>query len=107
MLDPDDEHSADINIKQIMKTCLKDVWELKTVKSIKMVTLLTAVNEYVKLWGRFQKHPKCKWPCLNANLAIARHMGKGPYSAHQTHRNEVYLLKHKHLQPTKSGAQNG
>lgn len=107
MLDPDDEVSADVDIKQIVKTCLKEVRKLKTVKSIKMVTLLTAVSEYVKLRDRFEKHPKCKRPCLNASLAIARRMGKGPYFARQTRRNEVYLLKHKHLPPTKSGAQNG
>ena len=50
------------DIIQIMKMCLKDVKKLKTVYSIKMVTQLTTIMEYVKLQENFRNHPKCQ--CL-------------------------------------------
>jgi hypothetical protein len=101
----EDETSA--TILQIVAECLKDVKKLKTNHSIKMVTQLTAVTEYVKLRERFEGQNSCKRPRLNASLAVARRMGKGSYFARQTHHNEIYLLRHRHLPPTKAGAHCG
>jgi hypothetical protein len=41
-------------------------------------------------------------PCLNASLAIARRMGKGPYFAYQIRYNELFLLKNHYLSPPRS-----
>ena len=67
----------------------KDIKMLKTPCSIKMVTQLTAVAEYVKVCHKYVIY---KRSCLNASLVVARHMGKGPYFAHQVHWNEAYLI---------------
>jgi len=69
-----------------------------------MVTQLTAVAEYMKLHCRYVSNAKCKRPFLNASLAVARHMGKGPYFACQVHENEAYLIQYKWLPLTKAGA---
>ena len=110
-LDVEEEDHDVSDITQILKACLADAKKLKTVHSIKIIIKLTAVMEYVKLWESFRKHPKCKCPCLNASLAIARRMGKGKanraYFARQICQNESYLLQHRRLPPTKKGAWNG
>jgi hypothetical protein len=90
-----------------IRACLKDVKKLKTTHSIKAFTRLTAVAKYFKLRDRYQKHPKCTRPCLNASLAIARRMGKGAYFARQIRQNEEYLEKHGRLHPSKESAQHG
>jgi len=69
-----------------------------------MVTQLTAVAEYVKLHCRYVSNVKCKRPCLNASLVVARCMGKGPSFACQVHWNEAYLIQYKWLPPPKAGA---
>jgi len=110
-LDVEEEDHDVSDITQILKACLADVKKLRTVHSIKIIIKLTAIMEYVKLRESFRKHPKCKHPCLNASLAIARCMGKGKangaYFACQIRQNKSYLLQHRHLPPTKKGAWNG
>ncbi|EIN06656.1 hypothetical protein PUNSTDRAFT_72602 [Punctularia strigosozonata HHB-11173 SS5] len=64
---------------------------------MKTLVDLTAVTEYVKLRERYRAHPKCKRPCLQASLAIAKSMGKKPHFARRIRRNEHYLLRHHHL----------
>ena len=73
------------NVLAIIRACLKGVKKLKTTRSIKVFTQLTAVAEYIKLRDNYRKHPKCTCPCLNASLAIARCMGKGAYFARRIH----------------------
>ena len=68
---------------------------------------LTAVSEYVVLRERYQKNPSCKKPTANASLAIARRMGKGKAFARQIRRNELYLLRHHCLPPSKATFQHG
>ena len=91
----------------IIRACLKDVKKLKTTHSIKVFTQLTAVVEYIKLRDKYQRHPKCTHPCLNASLAIARRMGKGEYFARRIRQNEKYLAKHGRLPPSKKFARHG
>lgn len=112
-LDIDDENNDELttlnskDILQIIKNCLKEVKKLKTGRTIKMMTQLTAVAEYVKLRTRYQAHPKCQKPHINASLVIAFRMGKGHYFARQIRENEAYLLRHHHLPPSKGGTQHG
>jgi hypothetical protein len=63
-----------VSIEEIVAACLKDIKKLKTPCTIKMVTQLTAVAEYVV----HCKYVICKRPCLNASLVVARCMAKGP-----------------------------
>ena len=107
------DHNETPDIFEIAKSCLQDVKKLKTPRSLKLITQLTAVIEYAKLRDQYQHHNKCKHPCLSASLAIARHMGKGKigkkkgtHFARQIRRHEVYLLKHQRLPPTKAGAKH-
>jgi hypothetical protein len=95
------DSNSSASIEEIVAACLKDIKKLKTPHSIKMVTQLTAVAEYVKVRC---KYVICKRPCLNASLAVARRMGKGPYFACQIRQNEAYLIQYKRLPPTKAGA---
>lgn len=94
------------DIFQITKNCMKMVKQLKSGRTVKMMTQLTAVTEYVKLRARYRAHPKCKRPCLNASLAIAARMGKGPYFARQIRYNEAFLLKHQCLPPSSENQRN-
>jgi asparagine synthetase A len=76
--DHDDVEAAlDMDIFKIADACLRTVKNLWTKKSLKMITQLTAVTQYVKLREQYRHHPKCKTPCLSASLAIAQRMGKG------------------------------
>ena len=70
-IDDDDNPEASKDILKIVKSCLKGMKRLKTGCSTKMMTQLTAITEYVKLHTCFCAHSTCKWPCLNASLAIA------------------------------------
>jgi hypothetical protein len=106
-IDDNDCLQSSKDILEIVKTCLKAVKKLKTGRTIKMMTQLVAVAEYVKLRARYQTHAKCSQPCLSASLAIARRMGKGGYFARQIRRNERYLLQHQRLPPSKAGAYHG
>ncbi|EGO18931.1 hypothetical protein SERLADRAFT_443479 [Serpula lacrymans var. lacrymans S7.9] len=107
VLDDDDSALSQKNIFEIVKTCLKEVKRLKTSKKVKMMTQLTAVTEYAKLHERYAGHPKCQRPALNASLAIAYRMGKGPYFARQIRENARYLLRHQRLPLSLRSAQNG
>lgn len=98
------EGSELASIEDIVMACLKDIKKLKTPRTIKMITQLTAVAEYVKLRRRYASNANCIRPCLNASLAVARRMGKGAYFARQVRRNEAYLIRYKQLPPTKAGA---
>ena len=102
-----EEYEQPRTIKQIVAACLKDVKKLRTVRSIKMVTQLTAVTEYVKLRERYRAHGRCKRPHLAASLAVAKSMGKGSYFARQTRHNEIYLIRHKCLPPSKASGKHG
>ena len=83
--DIDDNVLEENNIMEIIGSCLKDAkWNNKnnTRYTIKLLSQLIAVSEYVKLCAWYQKSA-CKWPCLSASIAIAHQMGKGPYFARQ------------------------
>ncbi|KAF8469898.1 hypothetical protein JB92DRAFT_2838459 [Gautieria morchelliformis] len=95
------------DIITIVKRCLQDVKKLKCGRTVKMMTQLTAVSEYVKLRDRYQAHGRSKKPCLKASLAIAHRMGKGFYFTRQVHQNEVYLLQHQQLPPSKANVKHG
>ena len=105
---PESEHSMSEDIIKILHTCLKDAKKYNnTPWGIKTVTQIVAVIEYVKLCARYHKHNACRRPCLNASLAIARGMGKGPYFARQIRHIELYLLRHHCLPPPKSYTKHG
>ena len=106
-IDDDDSPQSSKDILEIIKTCLKAVKKLKTGRTIKMMTQLVAITEYVKLRARYQTQAKCSKPCLSASIAIARWMGKGGYFARQIRQNERYLLQHQRLPPSKAGAYHG
>ena len=81
---------------------------MKSGRTLKILTQLTAVAEYVKLQDRYQSQPAvCKKPCTRASQAIALRMGKGPYFARQMRYHEHYLIKHQKLPPSNSGARHG
>jgi hypothetical protein len=106
-LDIDDEDQpsgSPKDIAEIVKACFKELKKIKTGRTVKMLTQLMAVAEYVKLRTQYQRQQSCTKPCLNASLAIARRMGKGAYFAHRIRFNERYLLQHQQLPPSKSGA---
>lgn len=115
--DHDDVETAlDMDIFKIADACLRTVKNLRTKKSLKMITQLTAVTQYVKLREQYRHHPKCKTPCLSASLAIARRMGKGKKGtgareggrfACQIRRNELYLLQHHCLPSSKQSNHRG
>jgi hypothetical protein len=115
--DHDDVEAAlDMDIFKIADACLRTVKNLRTKKSLKMITQLTAVTQYVKLQEQYRHHPKCKTPCLSVSLAIARRMGKGKKGtevqeggrfARQIHRNELYLLQHHCLPLSKQSNHHG
>ena len=106
-INDDDSPQSSKDILEIIKTCLKAVKKLKTGRTIKMMTQLVAITEYVKLRVRYQTQAKCSKPCLSASIAIARRMGKGGYFARQICQNERYLLQHQRLPPSKAGAYHG
>jgi hypothetical protein len=99
--------NSSTSIEEIVAARLKDIKKLKTPRAIKMVTQLTAVAEYVKLCRRYVSDSKCKRPCLNASLAVERHMYKGSHFTHQVRWNEAYLIWYKRLPATKAGAFRG
>ena len=106
-INDDDSPQSSKDILEIIKTCLKAVKKLKTGRTIKMMTQLVAITEYVKLRVRYQTQAKCSKPCLSASIAIARRMGKGGYFARQIRQNERYLLQHQQLPPSKAGTYHG
>jgi hypothetical protein len=79
----EDDNLELINIMQIIGSCLKDVKNNNPKCTIKSLSQLVAVSEYVKLRAQYQKIKSCKWPCLSTSIAIAHWMGKGPYFACQ------------------------
>ena len=105
---PDSEEDNEPkDIIEIIRSCLKEIKKHDTKHSIKALSKLSAVSEYVKLCARYQNHNACKQPCLSASMAIACRMGKGPYFARQIQRNELYLLRHQHLPPPKTFVRHG
>jgi hypothetical protein len=108
-LDINDDDSPKISkdIIEIVKTCLNEVKKLRTARSVKLMTQLPAITEYVKLCTQFRAHLKCKQPCLNASLAIARRMGKGSYFARQIRQDEAFVRRHHQLPPSQAAAQHG
>src|SRR6202789_1755148 len=91
----------------IIQTCLRDVHRQNSRHAIKALSILISVSEYVKLHAHYRTSKACKQPCLKASIAIARRMGKGPYFARQIRHNELYLLRHRHLQPRKVHSREG
>jgi hypothetical protein len=53
-IDDDDSLQSSKNILDIIKTCLEAVKKLKTGHTIKMMTQLVAITEYVKLCACYQ-----------------------------------------------------
>jgi len=78
---PEREESNDI-IKTI-KACINNAKKCKTRHAIKTIAQLVAVSEYTKLCMWYKNYGGCKWPNLNASIAVASQMGKGAYFAHQ------------------------
>jgi hypothetical protein len=103
----EDDDLEPIDIMQIIGSCLKDVKNNNPKCTIKSLSQLVAVSEYVKLRAQYQKIKSCKWPCLSTSIAIACRMGKGPYFACQIRHNEAYLLQHRGLPPRKSYTRHG
>jgi hypothetical protein len=103
----DEDVPRPIDIFLIVKRCLKDMKKLKCGRTVKMMTQLTVVSEYVKLRDCYRAHGRSKKPCLNASLAIAHRMGKGFHFARQIRQNEAYLLQHQQLPPSKANLQHG
>jgi hypothetical protein len=104
-LPEEDNNPADII--EIIQTCLKDVKKHNSKHTIKSLSQLVAVLEYIKLRARYNTSKTCKQPCLKASMAVARRMGKGPYFARQIRYNELYLVKHRHLPPRKVYSREG
>ena len=80
------------DIHKIISQCLKDAKKLQSGCTVKILTQLTAVSEYVKLQALYFTYGKCKKPHINASLAIAQCMGKGPYFTQQICNNEKCFL---------------
>ena len=109
-----DDDEAEINpgpckndISKIITNCLKEVKKLKSTHTVKILTQLTAVSEYVKLQDIYKAHPRCTKPCTSASKKIAKRMGKNEYFARQIHANEEYLHRHHHLPPPKQHLKGG
>ena len=106
----DSETNESGDIMEIIESCLKEIKLLKEhnhARTIKVITQLTAVSEYVKLRAVYKSNKACKQPCLKASIAIAHRMGKGIYFARQTRYHALYLLKHRHLPPRKEYTRHG
>jgi hypothetical protein len=101
----DKDHATDIT--KIIKSCLKDINKIKSKRALKMLSQIISVSEYIKLRARYRQHSSCTCPCLNASMAIARRMGKGPYYARQIRYNKLFLLKNHHLPPPRSFVKHG
>ena len=66
-----DESPSQKDILAIVSQCLKNAQKLQSWCTIKILTQLTPVSEYVKLRASYLTHNKCKWPHINASIAIA------------------------------------
>jgi hypothetical protein len=105
--DDRDESPGQKDIFKIVSQCLKNAQKLRSGHTIKILTQLTAVSEYVKLQGSYLAYNRCKRPHINASIAIAQHMGKGPYFARQIRKNEKCLLRHHRLPLSKAAKKGG
>lgn len=103
----EDEEETVADIMKVIASGLQQVKKLCTRCSLKLLTHLTAVSQYVKLREKHRKHPNCSRPAMSASLKVARRMGKGPYFARQIRENEWHLLKHVYLPISKTEKQNG
>ena len=108
----EDEDNENLDIFGIVHAQLTEIKKLKNISAhrcIKITMHLIAVVQYVRLREQYRRHGRCKAPSLKASLAIARRMGKpnGVYFARQIRKNEAYLLRHKHLPPSRQGAKHG
>jgi hypothetical protein len=106
--DEDDDLSEEApTIVDIVGHCLKAVKKINTPRAFKALMRLTTVIQYVELRDRYQKNLRCREPCVNASLAVARRVGKGPYFARQIRSDERYLLCHHRLPPSKKEGLHG
>jgi hypothetical protein len=90
----------------------KNIRELERIanptrSAVKSLKQLIAVKEYELLRQRYAAHGRSKQPATSASLAIARSFGKGTYLARQIQKNAGYLLKYRHLPPTKQQQGHG
>jgi len=108
-LEEEDEVLSPVNIRDVIREQLKVVKKFRTARAFKAFTNLTAVLQYVKLRERYEQNPRCTRPRMSASLAIARRCGKanGVYFARQIRANELYLLKHRRLPPSKKDGLHG
>ena len=95
------------DIIKIVSRCLKEAKKLKSACTVKIITQLTAVTEYVKLCAHYLAKNHTKNPCMNASLAIAQYMGKDKYFAWKICENKRFLLCHSHLPPSKAFKKGG
>ena len=111
LLTDDEDHGRPVqsqkDIIEIVSRCLKEAKKLKSARSVKIMTQLTAVAEYVKLRACYLANNRTTKPCTNASLAIARRMGKDIYFARKIRENERFLLRHGHLPPSKASKKGG
>lgn len=111
LLMDDEDHGRPIqpqkDIIEIVSRCLKEAKKLKSARTIKIMTQLTAVAEYVKLRAHYFANNRSTKPCTNASLAIARRMGKDKYFARKIRENERFLLCHGHLPQPKVRKKGG
>jgi hypothetical protein len=93
----------DVILMDVIQSCLKNLKMPKLhnhAHTIKMLLLLSAISEYVKLCSHYKSIKQCKQPYLNMSVTIACWMGRGIYFTCQIHYNSLYLLKYHHLPPT-------
>ena len=90
------------NIFEIVSRSLKETKKLKSMHTVKMMTQLTVVSEYVKLRTHYLANNQSSKPCTNASLTIAWQMGKNKSFDCQIHENKRHLLLHGHLPHPKS-----
>ena len=95
------------DVMDIVSRCFKKAKKLKSAHTMKIMTQLTTVAEYVKLHTCYLANNHSIKPCTNAGLGIAWCMGKDKYFSWKIHENEQFLLHYGHLPPPKTCKRGG
>ena len=80
------------DVMDIVSRCFKKAKKLKSAHTMKIMTQLTTVAEYVKLHTCYLANNHSIKPCTNAGLGIAWCMGKDKYFSWKIHENEQFLV---------------
>ncbi|KAG2093316.1 uncharacterized protein F5147DRAFT_657455 [Suillus discolor] len=102
-LDPTADDELDpphIPIGKVIKGLIKDTTKYK---SFSAQFKLHAIRNYLELFERYRQIPNIKNPAIQASLAIAKSVGKGPYLACMIRRLVVYIHRFKTLPPSRAG----